>query len=405
MAGKFINTDQKVMLNMSTDNMKSLINNPYYLFSDKKGSLCTYYNLNTTKTTLDEATGGNYSLVGPNSPFRFNKINDAVIYGVTRVDIDFDVTEVGLSAGEISQEAYILPNTWIPYPGDFFTLNQLGEQYVFKVTSVGQNFLDTEATMYKITYVLEYSDNVNIKEIKKQVTKEYNMILTNQGTNFNAILESSVYELISKMEEYTVKLKDYFYMIFYNQKVQSFTFMYHNCMRVYDPYLIEFIIRNNILKGATEYVNVSQQMFLPSTFGIDYDKTIFSCIEEKDINSRVRINHVGNLLLCNQKLSLLYAYPEDYYYMEYAKLATLHYSINIFGDLDLIYNIRNNIKTGNILVDILIKFFNDENITSDDLLMLKNIDYCDNIELFYGIPIAIFCLEQIISNMMSQTYD
>ena len=91
--------------------------------------------------------------------------------------------------------------------------------------------------------------------------------------------------------------------------------------------------------------------------------------------------------------------------MEYAKLATLHYSINIFGDLDLIYNIRNNIKTGNILVDILIKFFNDENITSDDLLMLKNIDYCDNIELFYGIPIAIFCLEQIISNMMSQTYD
>lgn len=405
MAGKFINTDQKVMLNMSTDNMKSLINNPYYLFSDKKGSLCTYYNLNTTKTTLDEATGGNYSVVGPNSPFRFNKINDAVIYGVTRVDIDFDVTDVGLSAGEISQEAYILPNTWIPYPGDFFTLNQLGEQYVFKVTSVGQNFLDTEATMYKITYILEYSDNVNIKEIKKQVTKEYNMILTNQGTNFNAILESSVYELISKMEEYTVKLKDYFYMIFYNQKVQSFTFMHHNCMRVYDPYLIEFIIRNNILKGATEYVNVSQQMFLPSTFGIDYDKTIFSCIEEKDINSRVRINHVGNLLLCNQKLSLLYAYPEDYYYMEYAKLATLHYSINIFGDLDLIYNIRNNIKTGNILVDILIKFFNDENITSDDLLMLKNIDYCDNIELFYGIPIAIFCLEQIISNMMSQTYD
>ena len=172
MAGKFINTDQKVMLNMSTDNMKSLINNPYYLFSDKKGSLCTYYNLNTTKTTLDEATGGNYSVVGPNSPFRFNKINDAVIYGVTRVDIDFDVTDVGLSAGEISQEAYILPNTWIPYPGDFFTLNQLGEQYVFKVTSVGQNFLDTEEKMYKITYILEYYDNINIKENKKKDIKK-----------------------------------------------------------------------------------------------------------------------------------------------------------------------------------------------------------------------------------------
>ena len=46
-------------------------------------------------------------------------------------------------------------------------------------------------------------------------------------------------------------------------------------------------------------------------------------------------------------------------------------------------------------------YFNDEEITSDDLLDIKNIDYCDNIELYYGIPIAIFCMEQMVSKMLA----
>ena len=64
MAGKFINTDQKITFDTLADNMKDLLNNPYYQFSDKKGTICQYYNINTTKTTLDEATRGNYSEIG-----------------------------------------------------------------------------------------------------------------------------------------------------------------------------------------------------------------------------------------------------------------------------------------------------------------------------------------------------
>ena len=398
MAGKFINTDQKVFFDSLSDNMKELLNNPYYQYSDKKGSVCQYYNINTTKTTLDEGTRGNYSELGPNSPIRYNRIKDAILYGITRMDIDLDITDFGLEGADISGEAYVLPNTFIPYPGDFFTINQLDKPYLFNVTNVVPNTLYDEQNMYKISYVLSYPD---LHGIDKQVVGEYVYNNAAFGTNAKVVITSTVYDLVSQIQDTLTNLKDYFYMIFYDQKVQTFIYLHKGIIHAYDPYLIEFMIRNNILSGSTNYVYVSQQMFLPSTFGIDYDRTIFSCIEDKDVNTKAKIRYVGNLLLCQQKLSLLYQYPEDYYYMEYARLNTKLHSISIFGDLEMIYNIRNNIKTSNPLWNIMIKYFNDEDITSQDLLDIKNIDYCDNIELYYGIPIAIFCMEQMVSKMLT----
>ena len=398
MAGKFVNTEQKVTFDTLSENVKELMKNPYYQFSDKKGSVCQYYNINDKKTTLDEATRANYSELGPNSPIRYNKIKDAIIYGITKMDIALDITDFGLEANDIAGEAYVLPKTFIPYPGDFFTIDHLGKPYLFKVTNAEQNTLYTDEAMYKISYILAYPD---LNGIEDQVVGTYVYNTASFGTNSKVVIQSDVYNIVAQIQDTLIKLKDYYYMIFYDQKVQTFIYLHKGIIHAYDTYLIEFMIRNNILSGSTEYVYVSQQMFLPSTFGVDYDRTIFSCIEDKDVETKAKIRYVGNLLVCQQKLSLLYAYPEDYYYMEYSHLNTHLHSISIFGDLEMIYYIRNNIKTSNPLWNVLIKYFNDEEITSDDLLDIKNIDYCYNIELYYGIPIAIFCMEQMVSKMLT----
>ena len=397
MAGKFINTEQKATFDVLTDSMKNILKNPYYKFSDKKGTVCQYYNINTTKTTLDEATRGNYSELGPDSPIRYNKVKDTIIYGFGRLDINLEMTDFGLEGNDITGESYILPDTIVPYPGDFFTVDQLDKPYLFKVTNIQPNILYSEQIMYKISWVLSYPD---LHNIDNQVVGEYVYNNFAFGTNNKVIIESSVYDLVSQIQDTLNKLKDYFYMLFYDQKVQTFIYLHNRIIRTYDPYLIEFISRNKILSGATDYVYVTQQMFLPSTFGIDYDKTIFSCIEDKDVITRAKIRTVGNLLLCEQKLSLLYQYPEDYYYVEYAHLNTSCHSISIFGDLEMLYYIRNNIKTNNPLWNIMIKYFNNESITSDDLLNIKNIDYYDNMELYYGIPIAIYCMERMVESML-----
>ena len=46
MSGKFINTEQKVTFDVLSDNMKNLLNNPYYGYSEKKGSVPQYFNIN-----------------------------------------------------------------------------------------------------------------------------------------------------------------------------------------------------------------------------------------------------------------------------------------------------------------------------------------------------------------------
>ena len=398
MAGKFINKTQNVMLDTLVDGFKKFMDNPYYIYTDKKGSTCTYYNINTTKTTLDEATRDNYSDLGTNSPIRFNKIYDTILYGIEKILIEYDLGDTGIEAGEISGEALVLPNTFIPYPGDYFMINQLKNKWLFRVTGVQQNTIDTGAVLYKISYTLAYTDKD--QGIDKQVVEEYNMMINNVGTNFSAVIKSSKYKLIEALEKYTIELKDYYNDLFYDDRVQSYTYLHETGnFKVYDAFLIEFLIRNKVIKGSTKYVYLTQQLELPQSFGIDYNNTIFRTIEDRDIDNH-KNRFVGNLYMVQQRTSLLYAYPDDYYYMEYNSLNSNLYPIQVFP-LDILDIIRNNNKTTNVLLDIMIKYFNDENITMDDLNGMKNIDYYNNMELYYYIPIAIYCIESTISNILA----
>ena len=434
MAGKFINTTTAYtqMVTQAAETMKGLLDNPYYLYTDKKASVCTYYNLNTTMTTLDEATRGNYSEISPNSPLRFNKIKNFMIYGITRIEPNLDIGEFGLESSDITGECIVLPKTIIPYPGDYFYLDQIEKPYLFRVTAVNPNTLDTGATMYRINYSLVSSDG--LKKIEPQVVKvfEFNLSLSGEnGSNaLTSLIEEDTYNDAATLQDYATTLKDYYISMFYDPKVQSFTYNYgitnewrqmngdpqHRHLvnmqnvpctpfgfKVYDPYLIEFIIRNKILSGSTMYLYVTQQMFLPSTFAMDYDKTIFASIEDKDINRHYG-RSTGNLLYIGkeQKLSLLYAYQQAYYSMEYKNVNAKFYFINIFDDPDFANKIKNIEYTDHELKNLIVKYFNDIDITTADLEKLKHIDYMDNKEFFYGIPFAIFCIEHQIAKNLSK---
>lgn len=422
MSGRFINTDRTGVLTQSTisstavEYVKKILNNPYYLFSDKKASKCTYYNLNTTMTTLDEATRGNYGEISPDSPLRYNKIKNFLIYGVGKIEPDLDINEYGLEGQDIGNEAVVLPYTIVPYPGDFFILESLGSKFLFKVTEVKPNLLDTGATMYKINYVLSSSDG--IEDIEPQVVRRLNFVISNLGSNFASLIEEDVYNTASAIEDISSRLKNYFISLFYDDRIQSFSYKYDEStlggcqlnmygykefigFKVYDSYLIEFIIRNSILDGADKYIHVDHQMYLQQTFAVDYDRTIFRSIERHKIDNHIG-TYVGNLLKCTQRLSLLYAYPFDYYYMEYRKINPLLFAINIFDDPAFSDDLKSkNYVSKDIMEKILIKSMNGEEITLEDIEDLEHIDYMPNKHLFYMIPITIFCLDRYIQSMIT----
>ena len=84
------------------------------------------------------------------------------------------------------------------------------------------------------------------------------------------------------------------------------------------------------------------------------------------------------------------------------------YTIHCLDD-KLIYKIQDNdlekIDDSNdnldmIWLNILIKYFNDENITEDEINALENIQFDQSTDAFYIIPLLIFCLEKYIENAL-----
>jgi hypothetical protein len=215
-------------------------------------------------------------------------------------------------------------------------------------------------------------------------------------------------EKAKKQDAVAVMLKKYFNDLFYNNRVQTFIYMDLTEWRIYDQYMIEFLIRNRILdNGYDDYVHVCHQLMIPDTFSIDYDKTFFRAFEKNSKKLLSKSNRAG--------------YPEDIisygttFASRYEKYFKFKYDfrqmINSgqpFPD-ELMYAILDNklatddhpevCKWRNILI----KYFNPEDgdITDAELEAVEELPFERSVEAFYMIPLLIFCLEKSIETLIN----
>ena len=89
--------------------------------------------------------------------------------------------------------------------------------------------------------------------------------------------------------------------------------------------------------------------------------------------------------------------------MEYIRTNNKFYLIDIFDDPSFGDKIKDNITTGIAMKDILIGYFNGAEISMDQLESLKHIDYMNNAELYYLIPITIYILDKYIQDSLTTT--
>ena len=66
-----------------TEFNNTLIDNSFYTLSDKKPTIVTYYNIDKEHSALDPGAKIAYNNIGPDSPLRFHRITDFIIYGFT----------------------------------------------------------------------------------------------------------------------------------------------------------------------------------------------------------------------------------------------------------------------------------------------------------------------------------
>lgn len=399
--GKILNTTYQDTVEKVTGFVENLINQPFYLYNDKKPTSCIYYNINKDFSSLDPGSQLEMDNNGSDCPFRFNRIYDMLLFGLPKIELNTDTDEFGLEANKIEGECYILPNTIIPTEGDYFEINYVKDStWLFIVKDVQRDTLDNGSNAYKISYKLEYT---NHDKILQNIVYNFRMIEVREGTNIAKIVRCEDYDIAKIMDKMAVALKGYYIDLFYDEKVQTFIYIPYEQCRTYDPYLIEFLIRNQILNNGehAEYIFVDHKITPNKTFTIDYDQSVFRQFELNDKEKLLTADHVAFLELIKAFGTIFDTRFEDYFKCQYDanSISRFTYNVSCMSD-DFIYQIQDNKLEEDPRVlwkNIIIKYFNNmQDLTTDELDSLKYLDFRDAEFAYYTIPFLIFCLEKYI---------
>ena len=399
MSGKFINTEHRDNIDGLVSGLKDIMNNPYYKWNDKTGTAVEYYNQNKEASTLDQASKLYYADIGIESPIRYNIIEDLMLYGLDQIAISMENGDYGPEASEIAGEAIVLPNTIIPYVGDYFNIIYTEEKLLFRVTDVTPDTLENGSNIYKIQYKLESTQLESVIK-SENIEDRYNMIINNLGTGFNPIIRHESYNMIKALDKVLFDLRTYYKSIFYKSRVQTFIFVYNN-QRFYDPFMIEFLKENKLLDGDENYIYLTQQVKLSSLFPIQYSKSFFKCLEDKDLERIHFYEHNGIAEYIEDPLSIFQTRLENYFEIKPKTCNSNFGIIPCFKD-ELITAIENDelFEGDDSVYNIIIKYFNNKTINQEDIDNLKYIDFSDNIVIFYAIPCVIYCIERFIKSLM-----
>lgn len=412
-----LNTSHSNMTQSVIDLQADLLKNPFYLFNDKKGLPVDYYNINKNRSTLDDTLKIEYDPSGKESPMRYNRIHDFYLYGIDRVALSLENGEFGMQSSEISGDAVILPGTITPYPGDHFVITMVKQRYVFKVTGVNMDTFDNGSNYWKIDYVLFYNSDYSFEN---NVVDEFNFVSGNVGTEYSPVLASRKFDVCKNLDDVAVNMKKLFKGLYFNNKVQTYTFvyLYHVCQTnmnsdfFYDPYLVEFCIRNKILdNGGEKYEFLDHKTTLRPEFNIKYARSIWKILETREKDELPSCKHNSSASYIDDPGTIFGTRYEDYFELTYndpdpvAEMFAPAIDIidpQVIGHIleDQLFDYDGRYGKYNVLV----KYFNYHEITTQDIIPLERIvEHENNMENYFLIPMVIFVLEFYIKNLMARS--
>lgn len=411
--GKFINTEHKDMIDsISKGVVKDMLKNPYYLFQQAKATPVIFYELDGEASTLDDSARVEYDQIGKNAPLRFKRIDDVYLYGLERVEIHYSSGETGLEADPISGDCTDLPNTINPSPGCYFEIPYLNDDqkhFLFVLTDVSDDTMDNGANIHKMSYELDRTSEEDWQNLQKQVTEYYRFIPSNVGTSDNSVVLASKYDLAERLDDIDTILRQYYEELFYNERVQTFTYKHADGYNINDSYVIEFLIRSKILESkGQDFIYVSHKNPVPRTFSIDYAKSLYRSIETADRNTLATAKIDGVYLRIDNMATIFTTRQESYYYIKYEEAYPIQSVGNYIEtfDRDFVDRLASgqlyDYNSENAYLNIAIKYMNGMAPVNDmDVQALENVQYVASRELYYAMPIIIYCVERYIKSLIS----
>jgi hypothetical protein len=394
--GSFIQ-DEK-FLNDNIFLYEDRIGSQYSIFFDNKNpTFVTYYHINNINSITDTGLLNVENIIGPDSPIRFQKINNFPLYGIENIKPELGEEEEGLTTS-FDGEAIVLPNTIKPLPHDFFTINYLDDTFVFMITEISYDTIKSN-NFYSVNYTIRAGDA--IKLIEKQVLEKYNCIYHNIGTDDKCLIRSDEYEKLHELIKVCNELKDRYLTMFYNKKFNSFLYETGYGTFIYDKYLSHFINENEVFKKPNSYdtLYLNNEDY-SNSFITEYEDSIFKCIEDCD-KKNIKYTKVLHWRVSYSNSIFTYYNDDSIRSILICGTGDKEYFSN-----ELITNILDNITNDKTTMfeKILIGHFNNGYTTVDDIDIdsMKSYKMRYDYNTFTMFPIAIYCISRIIHRMMSE---
>ena len=376
--------------------------------------LVTYWNLNDTVSTVNSGTETVDENIGPESPNRFNKIENFPLYGAVRELLPEVTQDDTLLDLEMNCEAVILPDTIRPSTNDYFEYN-FGENgkrsIIFKVNNINlstiknNGYYKIECNMIDVDHHNRYSERID-----KQVVKTFETNLETIGTNDKCIIESKHLGFIKRIKHVMTDILDQYMNLFYSEKYNSL--VYHGLFQgdylAYDPWVTNFIIQNNIFTKGIIRPTILVNFDAETDFRQKYNETFFHAIEIKSTKYLKKLRYVPITF------SKLNTNPFTYYGEEIAFKLDIYedsptkYSSNIYMNILCLNNIIRNEKTSvlNELELMLVDYFNLDdmsNILTDNMLKTFEQFVMTYDEYWFRFtPILIYLLDAIVQDINNQ---
>lgn len=410
--GKFINTQYSGAVDNLTDFHKDLLDQDFYQFTSngQKPSKCTYYNLNKQESTLDPGSKLIYSEMGEDSPLRFDRIKNLYIYGMPRLEINLENGEYGMESSDLTGESYILPDQFTPTDNDFFSIYHTGKPWLFRVTDASMAMLKDGTQAWKINWEL---DRTTDREILKNIVKDFTFIEATPGTTTKRIIQDDNLELAKDIDNTAESVRNYFNDLFYSDKVQTYIYKFYTESRMYDPYAIEFIIRNKLMQASgSDYVYVEHQAPTNPHFAITYDRSIFKAFEMKDKDKFREYYYQAQADFIDDPKTIFSTRYEEYFMLNYNVVHAPNGPLNPRRIIPIIeeelidriekeayYDTQEEHERA--YLNIIIKYFNNRDIVKEDYSYFDSLDYTPTYQLFYYLLFILFVLDYYTNKLLN----
>jgi hypothetical protein len=281
MMGRLLNEEQLIKNNV--DKYIERSSSEYSKYLESTPTFVTYYHRNALGSTYDRGLENVEKDIGKDSPNKFNRIEKFPLYGIDGLSLSLNREDFGMDT-EYDGDATIIPNTVIPYPDDFFTIDYVGEVYLFKITNVANDAIKSKP-YYKVNF--SFSKKLDdARDINEQVEENYILLFNNIGTDNRPIVKKNDFILVDYIDNLYEKLYKTFIRDFYDGKLNVVTFE-TNGYKLYNRYLNKFIMESGLFKKDYDYMSsiyLVDAMQENIAFWEMYRSTIYNALQKQDIS-------------------------------------------------------------------------------------------------------------------------